>query len=265
MANAITVPLGLGRVDTAERDWHTAEEIRAMIAGAADHGELSARERSLVLNSLALGRRTAKQIVVPRVKIVSVDLRKPMDENRRVLTEHLHTRVPLCDGGLDNVVGVVATKEFLSAYHAAGDASVLRLIARPAVFAPETIPIDRLLLVFDENKAEMVFLVDEHGGLEGLVTLRDVVDELIGPPLEDATAAPRIVAGDMPLRDLTDALGVPPTEATTVVTVGGLVAERLGRIPVPGDEVQVDGLTMRVLEADARAARRLEVTHRTSA
>jgi putative hemolysin len=102
-----------------------------------------------------------------------------MDENRAVLNQRLHSYLPLCDGGLDQLIGVVETKEFLSAYNASGDSSVLTLLAHPPVYVPETVALNRLLVHFEQSDSELLFVVDEHGGVEGIVTLRDVLDELL--------------------------------------------------------------------------------------
>ena len=291
-ANAITRPLGLGTVQGAEREWHTAEEIRSIVSEAARHGELSPRERSLVLNSLALGRRTARQVLVPRVRVQHLDLTWPLARNRAVIDAYLHEYFPLCNGGLDKVTGIVSAREFLTAYFAepelgsAGDSTVLQLIARPAVFAPDTVSLDRLLVVFDERRTQMLMLVDEHGGLEGICTLNDVVDELVGDPrvpasrdaepttpesLAPAAAGdpqasapptqPFDVDGALPLHELAARLGDPRSWADeAVVTVAGLVAKRLGRIPVTGDVVREPRAELRVLESDGRAAQRVRVT-----
>ncbi|HWP40910.1 MAG TPA: hemolysin family protein [Tepidisphaeraceae bacterium] len=178
MASGISKALGLGPV-RIEGDVHTAEEIMLIASEAAEVGALTARERSLILNSLALGRKTAEQIMVPRVRVAYLDLRKTMDQNFRVVDQHLFSRHPLTDGGMDHVVGVIYTKEFLTAYHAGADTSMLPLIVRPPVFVPVTLTLDRLLAVFAEERAHMLFLVDEYGGVEGIVTMRDVVDELV--------------------------------------------------------------------------------------
>jgi putative hemolysin len=276
MANAVTRPLGLGAIDEAGEEQVTAEEVRLLASRAADQGTLTGRERSLILNSLALGRRTARQIMVPRIKVAYLDLRRTMDENRAVMNEYLYSRLPLCDGGMDHVIGVVPTKEFLSAYHAEGDSSVLQLIARPPTFVPDTIPLDRLLLVFDEKRSPFAILADEHGGVEGIVTLSDVVDELIGDPkaadesliANGATTPPAgataqgafVVSGELPIHELAARLGRDRWGgADGVVTVGGLVAAELGRIPVRGDRVTIDGVRLRVVEADARTAKQVEV------
>src|SRR5688500_8663129 len=178
MANAVTRPLGLGSIEDHERQVITTDELRLMAIQAAEDGVVTPRERSLVLNSLTIGRRTAKDIMVPRVRSATIDLRATMDENREVVERRLFSRMPLVDGGLDRVIGVVRIKEFLEAFYAGGDTSVLAALADPAVFMPERVPLDRLIEAFSEHRTQMIFLVDEYGGVEGLVTLRDVIDEL---------------------------------------------------------------------------------------
>jgi putative hemolysin len=124
-----------------------------------------------------------------------------MDENLAVMNEYLYSRLPLCDGGMDHVIGVVPIKEFLAAHQAQGDNSVLPLLARPPVFVPDAIPLDKLLVVFDEQNTRFAILVDEHGGVEGIVTLADVVDELIGEPKEvEAAPAPKASGRFRPAR-----------------------------------------------------------------
>jgi CBS domain containing-hemolysin-like protein len=143
LANLITRPLGLGRVQDFEDARITPDEIRSLATQAAEDGTVTPQERAMILNALSIG--------------------------------HL----PLCDGGLDHVVGVIETKEFLSAYNASGDVSVLSLIAQPPVFVPETVGVDRLLTMFRESGSPLLFAVDEYGGVEGIVTLRDVLEELV--------------------------------------------------------------------------------------
>jgi len=183
MANWVTRPLGLGRVEEMEAQGHTRDEVEAMAREAAADGVLTSDERMMILNTLALGRRRANQIMVSRVKVDYLDLTRPMAENMKVLESHLHSRLPLCDGGMDKVFGVVTTKEFLWAWEgdsqAATDSSVLQLLAKPAVFVPETLTVDKLLPMFQANQTQMLFLVSEYGGVEGLVTLGDVLDEVL--------------------------------------------------------------------------------------
>ena len=281
MADLVTRPLGMGSVTDMEKEWHTAEEIRQIAAQAAAHGALTAQERSLVLNSLALGRRRARQVMVPRTRVQYLDLRRSMDENRAVMNQYLHTRLPLCDGGLDHVVGWVPTKEFLSAYNESADTQVLQLLAREPVFQPEGVTLDKLLTVFYRSRTELVFVVDEFGGVEGIVTLQDVVDELladvvaalptldapaaaaavpVAPPATPADGQPFVVAGDLPLHELAARLGRPEwSDGSGAVTVAGLLSSKLGRFPVSGEELTVDGVKLRVEEAEGPNVRRVSV------
>lgn len=185
-ANAVTKPLGLGSVESLEQQAVTADELRLLAIHAADQGVVSSRERSLILNALSIGRKTAKEIMVPRVRIAHLDLTHTMEENRQVVERRLFSRMPLCDGGMDNLVGVMRIKEFLEVYYAKGETSVLSLLAHPPVYLPEAVSLDRLIEAFHDQRTQMVFLVDEYGGLEGMVTLRDVIDELFRASSETA-------------------------------------------------------------------------------
>jgi CBS domain containing-hemolysin-like protein len=265
LANLVAVPLGLGRVDQVEKEYHTAEEIRMIAAEAANAGELSLRERSLILNSLAFGRRTARQIMVPRVKVAFLDIQKPLQENRDIMESRLFSRLPLCDGGLANIIGVVLTREFLFVYNNEADSSIFQLIAKPVVYAPDTISLDKLLILFDEQKTQIVMLVDETGGFTGIVTLRDVVDELVGLPMDQsnrpAATKPFTLPGDTPLHEFALRIGHESLEhGSSVVTLGGLVVERLGRFPDRGDEITLDdGTILRVLNTARQRVKRVEV------
>jgi len=179
LANAVTKPLGLGDVEDMEEAGHSREEVVLLAHEAAADGVLTAAERSLILNTLSMGKRPARQIMVSRIHVDYLDLRRTMADNMRVLEERLHSVLPLCDGGMDKVFGVVHTKEFLMAYEDDGDPSVMQLIARPPVFVPEKLSVDKLLPAFYEHQTQMLFLVSEYGGVEGIVTLQDVVDELM--------------------------------------------------------------------------------------
>ena len=293
-ANAVTRPLGLGRVEDFENEQVTVDELRILANRAAADGVVTPRERAIVLNALAIGVRSARQVMVPRLKVAYLEVRRSMEENLELTNQHLFSRYPLCDGGLDQVIGVVRTTEFLAAYHAGGDSSMLPLISRPPLFVPESATLDRLLESFRERNTQLAFLVDEYGGVEGIVTLRDVVDELLGehasatlPPQAGAAADGRsagdpagdgtaaltdgefVVPGDLPIHELAQRLrrsdGWPTAAegrsgaAQQPVTVGGFLTARLQRIPRPGETLTVDGVTLRVLEADRRAVRRVAV------
>jgi putative hemolysin len=282
-ANAVTRPLGLGRVEDFENQQVTVDELRILANQAAADGVVTPRERAIVLNALAIGIRAARQIMVPRLRVAFLDVRRSMDENLEVTNQYLFSRYPLCDGGLDNVIGVVRTTEFLAAHYAGGDTAVLPLISRPPAFVPESVKLDRLLEAFHERGTQLMFLVDEYGGVEGIVTLQDVFDELLGEhavaapaparagaPGDDGAAAAAagelVVRGDVPIHELAQRLGrdgwgesVIASTPQHVATVAGLLIAHFQRVPGIGEEAAIDGVRLRVLEADRRAIRRVGV------
>lgn len=179
LANVVIRPLGIGSVEDLETEKVSVDELRILANQAVETGVLSPRERSIILASLTLGRRRARDVMVHRTRVQCVDLGRSMDENKQMVDTMLHTRFPLCEGGLDHPVGILKVKEFLTAYHAGGTTQMLRLLADPPVFAPELISLDQLLRVFTDNNTEVVLLANEYGAVEGMVTLQDVVDELL--------------------------------------------------------------------------------------
>lgn len=177
-ASAVTRTLGLGPVKI-EGEVPSADEIMLMASESAEGGKLSQRERALILNSLSLGRKTAKQIMVPRVRVDHLDVQKTMEENSAIVARSLFSRLPLTDGGMDHIIGVIYSKEFLIAAQEQPAVFMLPLIARKPVFVPAKLPLDRLLAQFHEGQTQVLFLVDEYGGVDGIVTLSDVIDELL--------------------------------------------------------------------------------------
>jgi len=180
IANAITRPLGLGRVEDIEKHAVTADELRLLANQAFADGVVTPKERQIILASLTLGRRKAKEIMIHRSQVQMIDINKSMEASKQIVDSALHSRFPLCQGELDKTIGVMSAKDFLTAYHAGGDTSMLQLIASPPIFVPDMVTLDRLLAELQEHRAQMVFLANEYGTVQGLVTLQDVIDELIG-------------------------------------------------------------------------------------
>jgi CBS domain containing-hemolysin-like protein len=266
MANATTRLLGLGVV-SIESQTVTAEEFRHIASEAAESGSLTTRERSLILNSLTLGRRTAAEVMVPRVRVSYLDIQRSMPDNLAAISSYLFSRMPLCDGGMDHVIGVVYTKEFLTASAETDDSSVLLLIARPPVFTPVTIPLDRLLTRFHDDKSHLMFLVDEHGSVKGIVTLTDVVNELLGPMHEghDAriiarTADGLIVKGDMPIGHVAEHINRPGWGSDADVrSIGGLMTARLGRVAHAGDSVEIGDVKLVAHKSNGRSVEEVQI------
>lgn len=272
LANMVTLPLGLGRVDDGDDERVTTAELRLLTTTAADEGELTPREREVILNALTLADRSANKIMVPRVRIAFLDLQKSLEENLAIVTRHTFTRLPLCDGGMDNVMGTVHIKDLLHLDRRAGSSDVLRKIAREPVFVPETKTVDKLLTLFAEKNVQMVIVLDEYGGMAGLVTLRDAVDRVLGrdseppefraidplaPQLPDE---PLVFPGGTRVLDVAQKLGRHDWCAKEdAATLGGLVLDYLGHFPQPEEIVEIEGVRLRVLDVDGRVVQRIEV------
>lgn len=292
MANLVTLPLGLGRVETLEDEEVSVEELRLLATEAARGGTLTGFERSLITNALSLQKRRADRIMVPRMRVAFLDLTRSMQANREVLHDNLYSHFPLCNGGIDKVVGVVATKQFLTAFQAAGETRVLELIADTPLFAPENANVAQILSLMNRTRTQFVILVEEHGGTAGIVTMRDVMEDLMGmvdeskvvmkaallgdlyldgAPTEQSARQPRhesirFIRGDLPVHELGRLLDRPYWSAENeAATVAGLIQLRLGEIGAIGDEVTVDGVRLRIAQSDGRTIQQVEVQDHVAA
>ncbi len=259
--------IGLGRADHAEVS-HTEEELRHIVAESAGGGHLSRRERVMIENVLNLEEKMARRVMVPRPDVVYLSLARPLEDNLRTVRQAGHTRFPLCEDDLTTVIGMIHVKDLLRASVSSNGRPDLRKIARKVPFLPETLRLDGLLLEFQRDRVHMAMLLDEYGSVVGMVTLENVMEELVGPILDEFDReTPQVtdlgghvyeVDASCPLDVLAEACGVeiPETEAETA---GGLVLDLLGRLARPGDSVAVDGHLLTVLRADPTRIRRLRV------
>jgi putative hemolysin len=194
---------------------------------------------------------------VPRAQVISFDLNVSMEANLRLARATPHTRIPLVEGDLDRVVGIVHLKELLWALRDQTGAVDLRTFARPAFFVPEMKPIQGLLLEFQQRKQHLALVVNEHGGVDGLVTLEDVLEELVGEiqdefdreaiQLRKTRGGAWLAQGNVTLEQLEDHLRLALEAEAGSVSLGGYFQERLGRVLRPGDELRIQGWRIRVL------------------
>ncbi|HEY2157199.1 MAG TPA: hemolysin family protein [Isosphaeraceae bacterium] len=259
--------LGLSKTDHDEVA-HTEEELRHIVAESAGGGHLSRRERVMIENVLNLEEKTARRIMVPRPDVVYLSLARPVEDNLRTVRQAGHTRYPLCEDDLTTVIGIIHVKDLFRASVGSNGRPDLRKIARKVPFLPETLHLDQLLLEFQRDRVHLAMLLDEFGSVVGMVTLENVLEELVGPIQDEFDReAPQVTdLGDgifevdaaLPLDVLAECCGVtvPETEAETA---GGLVLDILGRLGRPGDSVAVDGHRLTIIQADPNRIRRLRV------
>jgi CBS domain containing-hemolysin-like protein len=236
---------------------HSEEEIRALLSHSHAHGELTQSEARLLEAVFEFDETACRQVMVPRIDVQFFDVNKSLAEAIRTARTSAHTRFPLCDGSLDHVLGVIHTKDLIGVTEQ--DGIELREIARPPHYVPETAPIRRLLAQFKASRQHLAFVIDEYGSVDGIVTLENVLERLVGSVQDEFDAEAPMVVPDGPGRFLVPG-GAAISEVNRrldlhlasreVETVGGLIMERLGRVATPGDRVSLDdGVEAEVLEA----------------
>lgn len=232
-------------------------EFRRMLERSQAKGHLELDRKELIENLFDFSRRTVKEIAVPRAQVVCFDLHQSLEANLALARTTPHTRIPLVEGDLDRVVGIIHLKELLWAMQDGRDRVDLRALARPAFFVPEMKPIQGLLLEIQQRKQHLALVVNEHGGVDGLVTLEDVLEELVGEiqdefdreaiQLRKTRGGAWLAQGDVMLEQLIDHLELDLQAEAGSVSLGGFFQERLGRVLRPGDELRIQGWRIRVL------------------
>ena len=235
-----------------------------------EQARLDPRERLMIRSILRLDDSTAREIMVPRVDIVAVESDTPLTGVASRMLESGHSHLPVYSETIDNVVGVVHSRDLLAFLGKGEENPSLDKIIRPAFFIPESKRLDELLRELQEKRIQMAMVVDEYGGIEGLVALEDLLEEIVGeiesefsPSLE-----PRVVPlgdGDImvdarvSLDDLSELLST-PIGNEDVDTIGGLVYSALGKVPQVGDEVLYNGLRIEVVSLLGRRIRKLKMS-----
>jgi CBS domain containing-hemolysin-like protein len=263
----------------------TSEDIEYLIEMGTREGVLDEVKEELLNSVLEFADRVAKEIMVPRTRMVAVDRNAPPEELVRIVTENPYSRMPVYDGTVDDVVGVLLVREIIRDLRpgAATPISIDRHL-KPAFFAPEGMKISRLLKEMQRRKTHLAIVVDEFGGTSGIVTLEDVLEEIVGEIQDeaDAEAAPVKALGagawiadaGVPLHDLEAFLNEAGEGAGQEIrfpeegdyeTLGGFVTATAGRVPPVGAIVAWDGLTFTVRAGDERRVTRVEITRLAAA
>ncbi len=262
-ANGILRMLGIQPVSDTELR-HSEEELRRLLTEPSPDG-LAAQKGELLDNVFELSHRTARQIMIPRADVVFLSTTRTLADNLDVARKSGHTRFPLCDGDLDHAIGLVHIKDLFRAVTPPTD---LRDIARDLKFVPETLALDRSLRRMRRERTHLAAVLDEYGGVSGIVTLENVIEEIVGPIQDEFDAEkPELVrigdntyqvSGSMLVVDLEDELGIEFSDRDED-TIGGVVVSELGRLPRAGDRVAVGPLRLQVLEANRNRVRTVRV------
>lgn len=247
-------------------------ELLEILHDAHERNLIDADALSMIEGVFQVSDLSARDIMVPRSQMDVIDLTKPTEEWMPLVLQTAHSRFPAVEGGRDKVVGILLAKDLLRYY---ADATFdVRGILRPAVFIPESKRLNVLLRDFRANRNHMAIVVDEYGGVAGLLTIEDVLEQIVGDiedeydDNEDEDNILPVKGGTQGLRwrvkalteieQFNDALGTEFSDAD-VATVGGLVANHLGRVPHKGDVFEIDNMRFEVLRGDARQVHALLV------
>jgi len=253
-------------------DGEAIEENAAPEEEAAEPaGVIEGDQRRLLQSIVAFGDTFVREVMTPRPDIVAIPSGATLDELRQLLREQGYSRVPVFKENLDNILGFVFVKDLIQVVGDAGGASPISAFMRPAHFVPETKKVSDLLKEFQRRQLQIAIVVDEYGGTAGLVTLEDLLEEIVGEirdeydveaePFVDEGQGRFVVSGKADIESLGERLGL-EIEADGFETVGGYVMARLGRVPAPGEVHVVDDLTVEILEAERRRVHRVRVSKR---
>ncbi len=252
-----------GRLKSLFRHFFKKDDLEDHIQDAREDGEIEGEDMSMLLNVLDLGERTVSKIMIPRTDIVCAEVDTPLGELGELFVKSGHSRIPLYRDNRDSIVGVVHAKDILAPL-LRGQVMDSRVdtLMRPPFFVSEYTPIRNVLSELKGKKTHLAIVLDEYGGTAGLVTLEDVLEEIVGDirdeydpetpdeitEQEDGTLR---VAGRASLEDIAERTGL-PLDSEQVETIGGYLAALAGRIPRQGEFFDIGGSRFTVLEANVR-------------
>ena len=268
LTKVISKPFGIDPTRTPEL---SAAEIRLIVEQGSQQGVLEAEEEQMISAVMSLSDSKLHEVMVPRIDIVAIDQEATFDEAVEVVLKEGHSRTPLYRESVDHIVGILYAKDLLRLIAAGGPRPRLRDIMRPALFVPESQSVDDLLHELQRRKVHMAVVLDEYGGTAGLVTIEDLLEEIVGeiqdefdeeePMKVEIGPGEVILDGRADIDDLTElvepALELEDDEEYD--TLGGFVYHRIGRVPVVGDAVVIEPFVITVIKVSGRRVGKVRV------
>jgi putative hemolysin len=251
----------------------TQEEMRMLVNVGEDEGVIQQEEEEMIHSIFEFGDTVVREVMVPRPYIVAVEDSFSVEQAADVALQSGHTRLPVFRESIDNVAGVVTVQDMLRAIRRGELNQPITQIIRPAHYVPETKKVDELLRELQKGRMHLAIVVDEYGGTAGLVTIEDLLEEIVGEIQDEYDVEPQMVEivnenevrvdARVPLDDINELLRV-EWEAEDSDTVGGFVYEQLGRIPNPGDTVQVGPYVITVSRTEGARLKLLSIVRQPS-
>jgi putative hemolysin len=258
-----------------EEEDDASEAVDALIEAGEEEGIIEEGDRELVRSAVEFGDKVVREVMTPRPQMMAIPGSATLEELLQLIDKHPVSRVPVYEGSLDHITGIAFAHDLLRVSDEAARTRTVASIQRPVAFVPETKKVNELLREMQREKQHMRIVIDEYGGVAGLVTIEDLLEEIVGSIAdeheEDELESPKrdadgawLVPGNLEIARLEDLFGdqweMP--EEYEATTVAGLVSEVAGRIPMPGEVVEEDGLRFEVLASTDRRIERLRVSRR---
>jgi putative hemolysin len=245
----------------------TEDELKSLVDAGQQEGLLEKDERKMIYSIFRLGDTIAREIMIPRIDIMALDVETPLIEAVDTLLQSGYSRVPVYEETVDNVLGVLYTKDLLNVWREGNEVNSLRALLRPAYFVPEAKKVDELLAEMQSSRVHLAVVVDEYGGVAGVVSLEDIVEEIVGEiqdeydqaeelPFQQLGKGEYIFQGRVDLDDFNEVMEsyLPVDEADTI---GGFIYNRIGRVPTTGESIHVDNLKLTVEQVTGRRIRKV--------
>ena len=251
----------------------TEEDIKSLVETGQAQGVLEEREQRMITSIFAISEKPVHEVMVPRTDIVAIDVNTPPEEILKDITKVGHSRIPVYEGSPDNIVGILYVKDLFRRL-ARGEKDVqIRPYLRPAQFVPESKKIDELLRDMQKDKVHIAIVVDEYGGTSGLVTIEDLVEEIVGEIRDEYDVEQEMVLpisenealmdARVPFEEVREAFALDIPSSENYDTLGGFIVAQLGRFPRAGEMVEAGGARFVVETVEGRRLRRVRVVKKT--
>ena len=247
----------------------TEQELKFIVESIEDEGVLEKQESELVQHALEFDEKTVQEVLTPRVDMTTLDIEDDLQTNIGLVLTERFSRIPVCRGTSDRIIGILHTKDLLEAL-VRGDAIDLASMVQPAFFVYKTKKLSSLLADFKRNKTHVAIVTDDYGGTEGMVTMEDLLEELVGDIWDEDEEIIRdfvridsqhfLISGDLTIRELFDHLDLPFSNLESNHTsCGGWALEALGHIPQAGEAFRFKNMTLTIQEMDDQRVKKLSV------
>jgi CBS domain containing-hemolysin-like protein len=247
------------------------EELRQVLEASSISGTINKTEHELIKSIFEFTDTTVKEIMVPRPDVVALDISMPRDVLVRKVIEEGYSRLPVYKGSIDNIIGIVYSKDLLGLLEHR-DLIVLQDIIRPALFVPESNQISQLLREFQQKKAHLAIVIDEFGGTEGIITMEDIVEEIVGEihdeydevskSIEPSKDGSIVVDGRTSVADFNKQFGTAIPESPDYETLAGFLQKATGRLPDVNEMISFNAFVFTILSKTARRIRQVRVTRK---